>query len=1164
MPKKPSRKYLVKKLDTLFSLYIRLKSADKYGNVKCYTCNTKRHYKDYMQCGHFISRRHYITRWKETNAKPQCYSCNVGNQGNVGSEENTQPSLTSGSDRVQINVATSTSALSGLIDAAEGLDSLHLDGLFASTTSSEDLKLDGMDPKITSQMISTNGGGYFDLNNNYAEINLPSGLSGEVHVWTQTPEFYNGNEPFDTLIGIRNTTTGELTSAINDDGDPSTSYYSGAINNLVTANDSTRSSNDNDSFLSFYADSATSYSVIVADSAQNGNPAFGGYFDLYAVSNVNSVSEALILNETIIGNMNGAFIDFMGGDPEKSQSAWVTSFGGNGGSVGFTIDGFEKIELTDFADYVLLTDKVGKGVGSYDATYFTTSQSGMLIDPGTSIGGGVDKLSVHSDSNLFLSYEESSQDSSGVGVSVDIDNHLVTVQGGNVDTRVEKYDGTGLLVDYLETTNFADTVVNNSSSGMVVNLAKNYESSSFDKFTGSDTDGLVDVLDARLSNKLDFSTYDDSGTEWIEISGYNELNPKTEGDLVYYLTSSNHGVSDDGFYIIRHETAAMSNSYFATRVGGNATDGYYPDGNSEQSTSITDIANLTSSGRMPDPDAIETKARIKDVEVIMVRDQTIPTITDDDQIWQSLATSDVDFYVDMSEIYGSSSQPTINGLGSGAVDNFGEGYDVQTSAQVNKFGDDENLRVFYDGNHEDFKDENDRMDTSTPGSWSMVQGNTANGSDWANQVATATNGGGGSFFIVVGGKKIAVKHSGTEWIADNTSLSIAQNVSMGQTSAETIKTDFAPSSEAEETFIATIADRYGLPKLADSTNYSFSNEIYLNATEQEIEEVLENSGSLTSETSFNFGFYTKVLIGDATVNLKIVQTDTTNSPHLFELRSDDLDLMVESVYNTVETEGESVDSGSVAGNFVKVDDSNDIAMGNGGDDTYVINSTGGTALEYGDINTEIGGFDNSKNDSINFANVNSITKLEFTRDSVRNEDTDNSLVVNEVDETDETDKTVIFDNFNQYFDFRRIEFLTIDDASNNNEIFEISVDGNSGTDGDGDNLTWDNEIVVANNQGDTIYADGGTDVLVGGAGNDTFNIENVVGASMNEHDAMSHVYIKNFSDGDSIAIDSGDSHTDTVDDGVITIKTSNDTYYQIFTDEETLLKSAIDAQLSVV
>ena len=44
-------------------------------------------------------------------------------------------------------------------------------------------------------------------------------------------------------------------------------------------------------------------------------------------------------------------------------------------------------------------------------------------------------------------------------------------------------------------------------------------------------------------------------------------------------------------------------------------------------------------------------------------------------------------------------------------------------------------------------------------------------------------------------------------------------------------------------------------------------------------------------------------------------------------------------------------------------------------------------------------------------------------------------------------KTVLFDNFNPYLDFRRIEYLTIDDAGNNNEIFEISVDGNGGTDG---------------------------------------------------------------------------------------------------------------------
>ena len=36
--------------------------------------------------------------------------------------------------------------------------------------------------------------------------------------------------------------------------------------------------------------------------------------------------------------------------------------------------------------------------------------------------------------------------------------------------KIVGYDGTGLLVDYLETTNFDDTVVNNGTVGMIVNL----------------------------------------------------------------------------------------------------------------------------------------------------------------------------------------------------------------------------------------------------------------------------------------------------------------------------------------------------------------------------------------------------------------------------------------------------------------------------------------------------------------------------------------------------------------------------------------------------------------------------------------------------------------------------------------------------------------------
>ena len=77
MPKKKlSRSKLIKKLDTIFSLYIRLKnSTDEM--VECFTCGKVAHYKDNMQCGHFQSRKHYSTRWDEINCQVQCKSCNV-------------------------------------------------------------------------------------------------------------------------------------------------------------------------------------------------------------------------------------------------------------------------------------------------------------------------------------------------------------------------------------------------------------------------------------------------------------------------------------------------------------------------------------------------------------------------------------------------------------------------------------------------------------------------------------------------------------------------------------------------------------------------------------------------------------------------------------------------------------------------------------------------------------------------------------------------------------------------------------------------------------------------------------------------------------------------------------------------------------------------------
>lgn len=75
-----TRKAVVKKLDEWFSKFIRLSYADDTGQVACYTCGRKNHWKK-MQCGHFMSRAKYATRWDEDNCRPQCYGCNMRQQG---------------------------------------------------------------------------------------------------------------------------------------------------------------------------------------------------------------------------------------------------------------------------------------------------------------------------------------------------------------------------------------------------------------------------------------------------------------------------------------------------------------------------------------------------------------------------------------------------------------------------------------------------------------------------------------------------------------------------------------------------------------------------------------------------------------------------------------------------------------------------------------------------------------------------------------------------------------------------------------------------------------------------------------------------------------------------------------------------------------------------
>ena len=74
--KTPSRSKLVKKADSVFSTYIRLRDADKHGIVKCPLCWAKIHRKK-AQNMHFISRACWLYRYDEDNCHAGCMRCNV-------------------------------------------------------------------------------------------------------------------------------------------------------------------------------------------------------------------------------------------------------------------------------------------------------------------------------------------------------------------------------------------------------------------------------------------------------------------------------------------------------------------------------------------------------------------------------------------------------------------------------------------------------------------------------------------------------------------------------------------------------------------------------------------------------------------------------------------------------------------------------------------------------------------------------------------------------------------------------------------------------------------------------------------------------------------------------------------------------------------------------
>lgn len=69
------RQRLKKKIDTVFSIFIRTRFADDAGYTNCYTCRVVKHWQK-LDAGHFQGRGKLSTRWHELNVFQQCKQCN--------------------------------------------------------------------------------------------------------------------------------------------------------------------------------------------------------------------------------------------------------------------------------------------------------------------------------------------------------------------------------------------------------------------------------------------------------------------------------------------------------------------------------------------------------------------------------------------------------------------------------------------------------------------------------------------------------------------------------------------------------------------------------------------------------------------------------------------------------------------------------------------------------------------------------------------------------------------------------------------------------------------------------------------------------------------------------------------------------------------------------
>ena len=400
-----------------------------------------------------------------------------------------------------------------------------------------------------------------------------------------------------------------------------------------------------------------------------------------------------------------------------------------------------------------------------------------------------------------------------------------------------------------------------------------------------------------------------------------------------------------------------------------------------------------------------------------------------------------------------------------------------------------NGEIYYSGHHTDF----DRNTTSTS-NWAnsvasaFVVSNQDTAKIWNNEVA--------QFFVwydadttdSIDGYEIAVKFQNgniNAWGIDNRQFDTFQNVTVDQSLANAINTEFGDSVsvelgeyrilyEAAYTDIETL-----ISSDADVTKWNFD----FTPTSGRSTFYIQVGGDATGENG------SAGIVDNLVTNVKVERVEVSAGQYEWLVNP-----QAEILVNLPTLAGATADDNlMISGNSAETIEGgrgSDVMMGRGGSDNYKINAgdtlgDDGSAVvgSYGvagDVINEIGGSSEDKSDAITLSSAKSVDELTFSRTEIASEYWGNTLKIDVAYTGGGTDTLFVFDHYNQNLESRAVEQLFLDDGWDSNEIWNLIVGDVNGTTGIDEYIgTAGQDVLIAGTENSTLFGGAGQDVMIG-------------------------------------------------------------------------------------